>query len=120
MPGLAGEQIRWMLLDTALRLLPELEPRLSRTADRVLRRRGVEVRTGQSVATALDECWVQLSTGEKVPTYSLIWCIGVRADPLVAGLDLDTNRGGWWLMSSWPCPARRTSTPAAIAPRCPT
>jgi NADH:ubiquinone reductase (H+-translocating) len=86
MPGLAGQHIRWMLLDTAPRLLP-------RTADRVLRRRGVEVRTGQSIATALDGCWVQLSTGEKVATHSLIWCVGVRADPLVAGLDLDTNRG---------------------------
>ena len=82
MPGLAGQQIRWMLLDTAPRLLPELDQRLSKTADRVLRRRGVEVRTGQSVAEALDG-YVQLSTGEKVPTRSLIWCVGVRADPLV-------------------------------------
>jgi NADH dehydrogenase len=93
MPGLGGGQIRWMLLDNASRLLPELDPRLSRAADRVLRRRGVEVRTGQSVAAALDGCWVQLSTGEKVATHSLIWCVGVRADPLVTGLDLDTNRG---------------------------
>jgi NADH dehydrogenase len=93
MAGLSGEQIRWMLLDTAPRLLPELDPRLSRAADRVLRRRGVEVRTGQSVATALDSSWVQLSTGEKVATHSLIWCVGVRPDPLVDGLDLDTNRG---------------------------
>ena len=92
MPGLAGQQIRWMLLDTAPRLLPELDPRLSKTADRVLRRRGVQVRTGQSVAEAMDGC-VRLSTGEKVPTRSLIWCVGVRADPLVDGLDLKTDRG---------------------------
>ena len=92
MRGLAGQPIRWMLLDTAPRLLPELDPRLSKTADRVLRRRGVQVRTGQSVAEALDG-YVQLSTGEKVPTRSLIWCVGVRADPLVDGLDLDTSRG---------------------------
>jgi NADH dehydrogenase len=92
MPGLAGQQIRWMLLDTAPRLLPELSERLSKTADRVLRRRGVEVRTGQSVTDALDG-YVQLSTGEKVPTRSLIWCVGVRADPLMDGLDLPTNRG---------------------------
>ena len=26
-------------------------------------------------------------------TRSLIWCVGVRAEPLVDGLDLDTNRG---------------------------
>ena len=52
MPGLAGQQIRWMLLDLAPRLLPELDPRLSKTAERVLRRRGVKVLTGQSVAEA--------------------------------------------------------------------
>jgi len=36
---------------------------------------------------------VQLSTGEKVPTRSLIWCVGVRPDRLVGGLGLETNRG---------------------------
>ena len=35
----------------------------------------------------------QLSTGEKVPTRSLIWCVGVRPDPLVESLGLATNRG---------------------------
>ncbi len=92
MPGMAGQRVRWMLLDTAPRVLPDLDPRLSKTADRVLRRRGVEVRTGQSVTEALAD-FVQLSTGEKVPTRSLIWCVGVRADPLVDGLDLETAKG---------------------------
>jgi NADH:ubiquinone reductase (H+-translocating) len=92
LPGLAGQQIRWMLLDLAPRVLPELDERLSKTADRVLRRRGVEVMTGQSVAEAGDG-YVQLTTKDKVPTKSLIWCVGVRADPLVSDLDLATNRG---------------------------
>ncbi len=92
MPGLAGQPIRWLLLDTAPRLLPELDPRLGRTADRVLRRRGVEVLTGQSVAEASDG-YVQLNTGEKVPTRSLIWCVGVRPDPFVDDLNMATNRG---------------------------
>jgi NADH:ubiquinone reductase (H+-translocating) len=92
LPGLAGQQIRWLLLDTAPRVLAELDPRLSRTAERVLRRRGVEVLTGESVAAALDGS-VQLTTGDKVVTRSLIWCVGVRADPLMEGLDLATNRG---------------------------
>ncbi|HTZ25574.1 MAG TPA: NAD(P)/FAD-dependent oxidoreductase [Streptosporangiaceae bacterium] len=92
LPGLAGQPIRWMLLDTAPRLLPELDEHLSRTAERVLRRRGVEVCTGQSVAEAVPG-YVRLSDGEKVPTHSLIWCVGVRADPLVDGLDLATSRG---------------------------
>ncbi len=92
LPGLAGQEIRWLLLDTSPRVLAELDPRLSRTAERVLRRRGVEVLTGESVEQALDGA-VQLTTGDKVVTRSLIWCVGVRADPLVDGLDLDTNRG---------------------------
>jgi NADH dehydrogenase len=91
-PGLGRQPIRWMLLDTAERLLPELDRHLSKTAERVLRRRGVEVRTGQSVAEAKDD-YVLLSTGEKVQTCSLVWCVGVRADPLVSDIDLATNRG---------------------------
>jgi NADH:ubiquinone reductase (H+-translocating) len=91
-PRLAGQRVTWMLLDTAPRLLPDLDPRLSRTADRVLRRRGVEVRTGQSVTEVMAD-FVLLSTGEKVPTRSLIWCVGVRADPLVDGLELETAKG---------------------------
>ena len=92
MPRLDPQEIRWMLLDTAPRLLPELDPRLSKTADRVLRRRGVEVRTGQSVTEAMRD-GVQLSTGEKVATRSLIWCVGVRPDPLVDDIDLETSKG---------------------------
>ena len=92
MPGLAGQPIQWLLLDTAPRLLPELDPRLSQTADRVLRRRGVQVRTGQSVTEAKPG-YVLLSTGEKVRTSCLIWCVGVRPDPLVDGLNLTTDRG---------------------------
>lgn len=48
--------------------------------------------TGASVTEALNG-YVQLSIGDKVPTWSLIWCVGVRADPLVDDLDLGTNRG---------------------------
>ena len=43
-----------MLLDLAPRVLAELDPRLSKTAERVLRRRGVEVLTRESVAEAGD------------------------------------------------------------------
>ncbi|NUR68684.1 MAG: FAD-dependent oxidoreductase, partial [Streptomyces sp.] len=44
-----GVRPRWMLLDIAPRVLPEMDERLSRTADRVLRERGVDVRMGTSV-----------------------------------------------------------------------
>jgi NADH dehydrogenase len=73
-------------------VLPELDERLSRTADSVLRERGVDVRMGCSVKEATGE-GVQLTDGQFVPTRSLIWCVGVRPDPLVAGLSLPTEKG---------------------------
>lgn len=84
--------VRWLLLDLAPRVLPELDESLSHTASRVLRERGVEVRTGQSVAEALPGK-VRLTNGEEVPTRTLVWCVGVRPDPLVDVLDLPTDHG---------------------------
>lgn len=91
-PSLADQPMRWLLLDLAQRVLPELDERLSQTADRVLRERGIEVRTGQSVEEATAE-GVRLTTGESVPTRSLVWCVGVRPDPVVADLGLPTEAG---------------------------
>jgi NADH dehydrogenase len=90
--SLARQPIRWLLLDTASRLLPELDRHLSTTAEKVLRRRGVEVRTGCSITEAAAEA-VTLTTGEKVGTRTLVWCVGVRPDPLVEDLGLPLNRG---------------------------
>ncbi|WP_328859745.1 NAD(P)/FAD-dependent oxidoreductase [Streptomyces sp. NBC_00306] len=87
-----GGRPRWMLLDLADRVLPELDRRLSRTADRVLRERGVEVRTNTSVSEATHD-GVRLDNGEFVPTRTLIWCVGVRPDPLVSDVGLPVERG---------------------------
>ncbi|MEU6321420.1 NAD(P)/FAD-dependent oxidoreductase [Streptomyces sp. NPDC047009] len=87
-----GMRPRWMLLDIAPRVLPEMDERLSRTADRVLRRRGVDVRMGTSVKEATHE-GVLLTDGEFVDTRSLVWCVGVRPDPIVEGLGRPLERG---------------------------
>jgi NADH dehydrogenase len=87
-----GMRPRWMLLDIAPRVLPEMDERLSRTADRVLRRRGVDVRMGTSVKEATHE-GVLLTDGEFVDTRTLVWCVGVRPDPIVEGLGRPLERG---------------------------
>ena len=84
--------VRWLLIDRAPRVLPELDERLSRAASKVLRKRGIEVRPGTTVVHATDQ-GVLLSDGEFVPTRSLIWCAGVRPDPLIDGLALRTVSG---------------------------
>ncbi|GAA2614328.1 NAD(P)/FAD-dependent oxidoreductase [Streptomyces axinellae] len=83
---------RWMLLDIAPRVLPELDERLAKTAHRVLTKRGVDVRTEMSVKEATSE-GVLLDNGEFIATRSLIWCVGVRPDPLVQDVGLETDRG---------------------------
>ncbi|MFD5252448.1 FAD-dependent oxidoreductase [Streptomyces bobili] len=87
-----GMRPRWMLLDVAERVLPELDERLSGTADRVLRERGVDVRMGTSVKEATPD-GVLLTDGEFVGTRTLVWCVGVRPDPLAESLGLPMERG---------------------------
>ncbi|MFJ8940357.1 NAD(P)/FAD-dependent oxidoreductase [Streptomyces sp. NPDC102365] len=91
-PHRTGLWPRWTLVDIAPRVLPEMDERLSRTADRVLRQRGVEIRTGTSVREATRD-GVLLSDGDFVPTRTLVWCVGVRPDPLAEGLGLVMERG---------------------------
>jgi NADH dehydrogenase len=88
----AGVRPRWMLLDVAPRVLPGLDERLSRTADRVLRARGVDVRMGTSVKEATHD-GVLLTDGEFVASRTLVWCVGVRPDPLVEGVGQPLERG---------------------------
>ncbi|MFE1023829.1 FAD-dependent oxidoreductase [Streptomyces sp. NPDC058818] len=91
-PMRTGMRPRWMLLDVAPRVLPEMDERLSRTAERVLRQRGVDVRMGISVKEATHD-GVLLTDGTSVDTRTLVWCVGVRPDPLVESLGLPMERG---------------------------
>ncbi|MEV8372288.1 NAD(P)/FAD-dependent oxidoreductase [Kribbella sp. NPDC056861] len=91
-PRLRDQRLRWLLLDVAGRVLPELDERLSKTADQVLRQRGVEVKLGLSVEEAGPD-GVRLTDQSELATRSLIWCVGVRPDPVVDGLGLKTDKG---------------------------
>jgi NADH dehydrogenase len=91
-PRLAGQRPRWLLLDVADRILPELDKRLGRTAERVLHDRGVDVRTHTSVQEVTAD-GVRLNDNSFIATRSLIWCVGVRPDPLIDELGLETIRG---------------------------
>jgi len=93
LPQLREQRMRWILLDTASRVLPTLDERLARTADAVLRERGVEVRMGQSVQEATYDGVELTDDGGRVPTRTLVWCVGVRADPLIESTGLRTDKG---------------------------
>jgi NADH dehydrogenase len=91
-PRLRQEDLRWVLVDLAPRVLPELGRRLGDDALEVLRRRGVEVRLGTTVEETTGDA-VRLSDGETIPTHTLVWCTGVTPSPLIQTLGLPTERG---------------------------
>jgi NADH dehydrogenase len=91
-PGLSPEMIRWHLVDLSPRLMPELGDHLGRKAQQLLRRRGVDISLGTSVARA-EPGAVTLTDGRRLPTRTLIWTAGVAPSPLVATLDAAATRG---------------------------
>jgi NADH:ubiquinone reductase (H+-translocating) len=91
-PRLRAGDLRWVLVDLAPRVLPELGRRLGDDAMEVLAGRGVEVRLGTTVEEATAEA-VRLSDGETIPSHTLVWCTGVTPSPLIETLGLPTERG---------------------------
>jgi NADH dehydrogenase len=104
-PRLHDTEPRWILLDLAERVLPELDPRLSAGALDVLQRRGVDVRLGTSVAAATTDR-VTLTNGAVVPCHTLVWTAGVTPSPLIGTLDLPTERGRLTVDAQFRVPGR--------------
>jgi NADH:quinone reductase (non-electrogenic) len=89
-PELRGQPQRWVLVDAAPKILPEIPTRLGEYAARQLEKRGIEIHVGTTLESIDAEAAV-LSDGTRVPTATLVWTAGVRANPLLAqlGLPLD-------------------------------
>ena len=92
-PRLRGITPRWVLVDAAPAILPEIPTKLGEYAARELAGRGVEVRVGTTLE-ALDAEGAELSGGERVATNTLVWTAGVRANPLLRELGLPLDDRG--------------------------
>jgi NADH dehydrogenase len=91
--GLREIRQRWVLVDAAPRILPEVPKRLGEYAARELERRGIEIRVGTTLVSA-DETGVALSDGARIETRTLVWTAGVKAHPLLAALGLPLDERG--------------------------
>jgi NADH dehydrogenase len=89
-PRLKGVPRRWVLVDAAPKILPEIPSRLGDYAARELEQRGVEIYVGTTLESVSDDA-VVLAGGRTIPTRTLVWTAGVAANPLLAelGLPLD-------------------------------
>jgi len=92
-PGLRGAAQRWVLVDAAPKILPEIPTRLGDYAAAQLTRRGVEIHVSTRLES-VDERRVVLSDGTRVETETLVWTAGVRPSPSLAQLGLSLDDRG--------------------------
>jgi NADH dehydrogenase len=92
-PRLAGVPRRWVLVDAAPKILPEIPSRLGEYAARELTERGVEIHVGTTVeSVTADE--VTLGNAVRIPTHTLVWTAGVAPHPMVRELGLPLDERG--------------------------
>lgn len=88
----AAGDVKFLLLDLAEQVMPEVGKKLGDKAMRVLRRRGVDVRLGLTLREVHPD-YVVLSDGSRVNTHTVAWVTGVTASPLIETLGLPTEKG---------------------------
>jgi NADH dehydrogenase len=91
-PEIDRDQIRVMLIEAGPRLMPEMNEDLAAFSEKVLGERGVDVRTRTAVVK-VEQGGLELSTGERIATQTIIWGAGVAPNPLIATLDARKERG---------------------------
>ena len=92
-PGLRGVPQRWVLVDAAPKILPEIPRRLGEYAARRLARRGIEIHVSTTLES-YDSREAVLADGTRIPARTLVWTAGVRANPVLTQLGLPLDERG--------------------------
>lgn len=85
--------LRVILVEATPRLLNGFSEKSGKFAVEDLRKRGVEVRLGEAVASA-DAEGVVMKSGERIETHTVVWAAGVAASGIGEMLGLETGRAG--------------------------
>jgi len=92
-PELHHARPRWVLVEAAGTILPEIGADLADWARALLARRGVEVLLDTRLESA-EHGLIRLSNGDVFPAETLVWTTGVRPHPLVAATGFPTDDRG--------------------------
>jgi NADH:quinone reductase (non-electrogenic) len=90
--NIGAREVRFVLVHSQDRILPEVVPGLGRYAERQLLSRGIEIKlsTRCNAATAGQ---VFLASGEMIPNRTLVCTVGNAPNPMLASLGCPVNRG---------------------------
>ncbi|HKE99966.1 MAG TPA: NAD(P)/FAD-dependent oxidoreductase [Actinomycetes bacterium] len=96
-PSIRVEDVRFVLVHSRERILPELGPELADYSMRKLRGRGIEflLRTRVAGATGAE---VALSDGRTIPARTLVWTASDRPNPLLDELPFERSPRGTLLV----------------------
>jgi len=92
-PSLREIAQRWVLVDAAPTILPEIPRRLGEYAAHRLERRGIEIHAATTLES-YDGREAVLASGVRVSARTLVWTAGVRASPLLLELDVPLDERG--------------------------
>ena len=92
-PELRTAPQRWVLVDAAPKILPEIPTGLGGYAARELERRGVDIRVSTTLES-VDADGAVLSDGTRFETHTLVWTAGVTAQPALTLLGLPLDERG--------------------------
>jgi len=85
--------MRWILVEATDRVLPEVPADLADYAVGELRGRGIDIRLGTTLEEAGADV-ARLSTGERIPTRTIVWTAGVAPHPSLGSLSLPLDERG--------------------------
>jgi NADH dehydrogenase len=92
-PELPRQRPRWVLVDAAPKILPEIPSRLGEYAAKQLAGRGVEIHTSTTLES-VSEGNVVLSGGRRIASHTLVWTAGVSPNPILRELGLPVDERG--------------------------
>jgi NADH dehydrogenase len=92
-PGISREDMRFILVDVADRILPEVGPKLGEWGLEHLTKRGVEVHLKTSLKSCVDG-HVELSNGVTADSGTIVWTAGVKPNPALAHYGLPLGPKG--------------------------
>lgn len=92
-PGVTPADMRWVLVEAADGVMPEVSRRMSEYTLTQLRKRGIDVRLSTRLASVVDG-HVELSDGTTFDADTVVWTAGVKAHPLLTKTDLPLDGKG--------------------------
>ena len=91
-PAVSQEQAQVILVEASPTIFSMFKPNLQEYAVKALTKRGVDVRTGELVASVAPKR-VTLKSGEVLQAHTLVWGAGLQGNELVQSLGVKLERG---------------------------